>query len=275
MSKRRKTIGDKYKIVCAIAIFVALIFPFILCIILKFCVKYISGDTFVITKEIDNWFSFYGSYCGIFVSIILGVITLRLTVRIDSNNQEDIIRQSKMSIALNMPNFKCIEMFLYSLDRGDILSEYLDLFDQNSSYLLSVKMSPAFPPYFDVHIMKVKICLKNIKNGNDVVIHAPLCADDYRIRNNNDLLIIINLPENLNDILHNFYLLNQITTSSTAYERLLGQLYIEFQCFNVLLPEDDGDVRFDLHFSIKNIGRKKESNGLAIEVINREFLRIK
>ena len=73
--------------------------------------------------------------------------------------------------------------------------------------------------------------------------------------------------------MQDLYFMSLLTSEGTKYERNIVDLWIEFSCSNVLLEAEQGNVKFNLHFEVENSG-KKESNGVELRIINRQFERI-
>ncbi len=79
-------------VICTIAIsgFLMLV-PFVILLLLRLFnwLFRCSGEKFLTRLDggIDTWFSFYGSYFGVIATVALGVITLRLSVKIDEMSQ--------------------------------------------------------------------------------------------------------------------------------------------------------------------------------------------
>lgn len=258
-----------------ITLFVVFIFPFILLWLMRYLLS-VPGDCLVIPDELNIWFAFYGSYAGVFVTVILGIITLRLTLKLDIMNKEETELQHRMSIAMNIPNMHCVEAFLYSLNKGDLPFDCIKLFKDRNDYIFFIVMNPAFPPYFGIEISRMEISLKSPKNGRVNSQSVILSDKDYSFTNNESFKLILNVPCKMDQILGQFYIMQSVTSESTDYQLLVGDLWLDFKCQNVLLRKSDkeGDVKFRMHLQIINEGKRKIGDGIIINLINREFVRI-
>lgn len=266
---------QNYKKIGVIGIVSAFIFPFLICIIIAACPEEICGFSLFPNKE--EWFSFWGSYAGVFVSLIIGIVTLRLTVRLDNINQENVRRQNRMSVVSNMPNMSCTKMVLSSLEDEDIpvpLNK-LYLFSERNNYILSMELMPAFPPYFKVEISGMELKLFSLINNTVYNKKATVGEKDYHFTNNKEFNITINVPEDINELMKKLYISYLAITNRTPYEKTVAHLWIDFKCSNVLLEKDLGDVSFRLHFQIKSNGNIHTSEGIELHVVDRQFERVK
>lgn len=264
----------KYFKMGKIAVFLAFLLPFVIVGILKL-MSLIPGQAFVIHDRIDTWFSFYGSYCGVFVSIILGVITLYLTEKLDSINKENNEKQVRYSIAANMPNMRCEELTLYSLEGPSIPRDILRFFEDRNPYILFLRMAPAFPPYFDVHLRSIELYFKNPRTGEPVsAAFYQFDEKNVRIMNNGEVQMTINIPEALTEIFRKLDMLKVVATDATKYEWKLAEIFLEIQCRNMLIVDSSMDVLFRLRLLVENIGDNKEHDGTCLKILTREFKEI-
>lgn len=256
-------------------ILAAFIFPFLLLFFMKGLLG-IQGSCLAIPDSLATWFSFYGSYAGVIVTIALGLITLGLTLNLDRINREKTELQHHLSIAMNMPNMHSEGIFIYSLDRGDLPYDCIRLFGNKKGHMLSIVMNPAFPPYFGIEIKNMEMRLKNPKDGTVMQKSVDLIPEDYSFTNNETFTLVINVPREMDEVLERFYVMRTITTESTDYQLLISDLWLDFICQNVLLEETDkqADVKFRMHLEIMNAGREKSGVGIGIKLINREFERM-
>lgn len=273
--KERKQSNWKQINVSIVVILAVFVFPFFLLFFMKWLLRW-PGEWLWIPEDLSTWFSFYGSYAGVFVTIALGYITLRLTMKLDTLNQKNAELQNRMSIAMNIPNMCCDDIFLYFLDGGDRPYEYIRLFSDRNDYIFAVVMKPAFPPYFGIEIMQMEMRLRNTKDGLGKSQRVHLNHKSYSFTNNEEFRLIINVPREMNEILEQLYVMKSVTTESTDYQLLIGDLWLDFSCQNVLMKKTDkeGDVRFRMHMQIISEGKKQQGKGVSLKLINREFVRM-
>lgn len=253
-------------------IFLALVFPFLLLFIMK-CMLKIPGSCLVIPDSVNGWFSFYGSYAGVIVTIVLGLITLRLTLTLERIHRKETELQQQLSIAMNMPNMHSESISLSSLDKGDLPYDSIRLFENQKGHLLSLVMNPAFPPYFDIKINKMELRLKNPKEGTVIQESENLSPEDYFFTNNEVFTLVINIPRKMYDIFEQFYVVNIVTTESTNYQLLISDMWLDFICQNVFLEGMEA-VSFRMHLEIMCEGKQQNGDGIAIKLISREFERM-
>lgn len=278
-NKMKKKIGDRYKVIGVVAIILALLFLFLLCGVLNILAQYLTNEDaarwhLYVEGTTLNWFSVFESYSGVLVTIVLGVITLRLTVELGESDKKRAKLQNELSIATNMPNMKCEDMRIYCLDLGDRPYEIFNRFTVKNKYLLYLEMSPAFPAYFKINLSKMKLRSRNQRSGAAEERTVELQETDYRIINNEKFRLMINVPTKDEEIFEQIYYLSLLSTGSTSYDKTLVDIYLRLSCENILVEEKEGNVEFDMHFLVRNVGRAKTAQGVSIEVLNREMLRV-
>lgn len=255
------------------AIGVAFLIPFVMVAILKI-LSLIPGQALVITDRIGTWFSFYGSYCGVFASIILGVVTLYLTEKLDLINKENNRNQERFSIIANMPNMRCDEAFLYSLEADGIPRDPLRFFRKRNKYIFFLHMTPAFPPYFDIRLSRIRLKLKHLVTYQEMVYDSELEEEDVRIMNNENVRITVNIPDTLSGAFDRLNALDTVTTDATNYERRLAEIFFDIQCRNTLVVSPSMDVLFRLYLLVENVGYNGNGDGKCLHVLTREFKEI-
>lgn len=253
-----------------------IVFPFLICVFLKFATTNIPGDCFVIEDGMQDWFAFLASYSGTAVSCIIGYITYKLTLSLNVLDTESTKWQNKLSIINNIPNMQCDNMRLYALSEGDVAYKYITMFEQVSNHILKFNMRPAFPPYFHIELKSIQLNLRDLANGERIKgPKVDLLNSDYVIRNNDKFEAIIAIPERLNEQIQNLYYTKLLTSDGTKYENTHADMWIEMICHNVLLQKKDetkdADVRFLIHFELQNVG-KKDRAGIELIIKNREFI---
>lgn len=267
-------VQKNYKIVGLIGVVAALIFPFLMCIVIELCPEEIGGFPFFLDRK--DWFSFWGSYAGVFVSLVIGIVTLRLTVRLDHINQENVSRQNRMSVAANIPNMFCTKMVLSSLKDGEVPVplDKIYLFSKKNNYILSMELIPAFPPYFMIEISSMELVFRSLKDDRVFSEKTEIEEKDYHFTNNKEFNITINLPKEIDEHMQMFTMFCTAISKNTPYEKTVADLWIDFKCSNVLLEQDLGDVSFRMHFQLKNDSNEYTSEGIVFHVVDRKFERI-
>lgn len=91
---------------------------------------------------VDSWFSFYGSYFGVFATVVLGVITLRMDTK---------IHQDELETQINGLTLK--EMQLYDLEREFKPSTLVN--DGNYRRFILKLSFDKFDPYYEIEVKKV------------------------------------------------------------------------------------------------------------------------
>lgn len=93
-----------------VIIFILLLVP--LCVRLLLCwlevvVKNSGIEWLSLSGSLGNWFAFFGSYCGVIATVVLGVLAVRLTIKQDQSKDYTDIS------ALNLKNFYMYDLWRY------------------------------------------------------------------------------------------------------------------------------------------------------------------
>lgn len=92
---------------------------------------------------IDTWFSFYGSYLGVLAAVVSGLITLRLSIKIDLWD-----RVSKLS-----------DMYVRTVSMYDFLIEYkpsvMVYNEENKRYCFQITFEK-YQPYYQIDVLEVE-----------------------------------------------------------------------------------------------------------------------
>lgn len=102
---------------------------------------------------INVWFGFWGSYLGAITSLVLSVCAMRLSVKMDRENEKNAMVQQ----AIQFHQFKINNMQLYDLEESfpvHILEKFEDAYEGN--YVIRIEFEDAFPVFFDVDIERIE-----------------------------------------------------------------------------------------------------------------------
>lgn len=218
--------------------------------------KWLEGCTyFWITDDIEDWFAFHGSFIGVLVSIVMTIITLRLTIEIEESNQRNTTLQNLSTLIMNVPYMYCVEAKLSSLSRGDVLENYRDTNSPKEEYTFYFEMDTQFPTYFDVIVENIGIELPNKKNGGVLKENYPLSKEQYETLGSSKFCFFINMPEIANDTLDKLYrmdLLNSVDNDSVC------RINIGLKLINKLYLESDGvenkPIKLNIGLLVENEG---------------------
>ena len=87
-------------------------------------------------QGIETWFSFFGSYFGVITTVILGIITLRLTIKMEHKDQ-----------VAKFQNLKISELYLYDMFADFVPSQLKHSDVKNYQFLLKIILSGHDPGY--------------------------------------------------------------------------------------------------------------------------------
>lgn len=227
-----------------------------------------------IEQNAENWFSFMASFSGTIASVIVGIVTYRLSEKIDEKNGADTELQKQMTVIKNMPNLICEDVELYSLNRENILKKHLLMFEKKSEYCLYIRMTPSFPAYFKICVLQMTIAFQQMGEKNGQHIKTVLMEEGvtYRFINHKNFKIYINVPEEIISEIEHLYLLNRELTNASSYQTRIVNLILRFKCDNELLPSNEGGIEFDMNLTLENKGKKADTNCIRIDVNNMQFV---
>lgn len=262
-----------------LALIICIVFLFTVCPLLNWLntsslwiVKWIrAGES--INDSVSNWLGFWASFSGTLATLILGAVTLRLTEKIQEQDDKELRLEKQLSVAREMPKICCSGIRIYSLDRKDYQDKYLTLFERKNKYCIRVELENSFPAYFDINITGIGIELPGRERKS---VWAELDKEMYIFTNHKNFVMYINVPEKLYDILGHVYLLNLEATNVTPFSHKQVIMNILFECNNIFLDEVDeieGKVNFELRITMENVGKDIEGHGVQMDVHNLQFVR--
>lgn len=106
--------------------------------VLNNCLQGYTDNRFVFVQAeqgIETWFSFFGSYFGVIATVVLGIITLRLTIKMGQKEQ-----------VAKFQNLKISEMYLYDMF-ADFAPSQLKHGKKNYQFLLKIILVGHAPEY--------------------------------------------------------------------------------------------------------------------------------
>lgn len=289
MNKRGKKFTYKKYLVWAIIICIAFLIG--ICPILnwfnelgesgKFLRNIANGET--INEGVTEWFGFWASFSGTLATVLVGAVTLRLTEKIQDQNDAEERLKKQLSIITEIPYMKCEKACIFSLRHNDFLYEHLTMEGEKNNYCLALELDTSFPPYFDIVLKGILIYLPIQEEEKPCPL--SLKKEDYRFINHDGVKIVINLPSALDEIMYHAYVSDLEITNVTPYEKRNVCIDIEFSCKNVLFNDEstnnsrnkntnDNNVDFTLKITAENVGKTEKLKGKRLRVNNLQFERV-
>ena len=231
------------------------------------------ADCETINEGVKDWLGFWASFSGTLATVLVGAVTLRLTEKIQKQNEAEEKLKKQLSIITKMPYMTCTESCICSLKHGDFLYEHLTMEGIKNNYCLMLQLDKSFPPYFDIELQSISIYLPKQED----IKKFDLTSNDYKFVNHDGVKIVINLPEELEDIMYHVYVLDLEMTNVTPREKRNVYIGIGFSCKNVLFDNentDDSKVDFNLKITVENVGRNEKLKGKRLRVNNLQFERV-
>lgn len=267
---------EKYKY---LIIGLVILYPFLSLFVMRL-IAMLPGDILAVPSRVSDWFGYSASYSGTVVSVLVGLLTIYLTLVLDRISKDEQKNQHRYSVATNMPDLICEECILYHSNR-DIPYKYLDKLPYMPEYILELHMIPAFPIYFSICVKGVRFKW-NHSYGEDHILKTRgieefigLEKKDYYFINNKnfELAIFLNIHEESKKLFQALYESYLYPSDDYRYKENLIDVTIQMECKNDLLPhsEDMGVVPFELNLVIENKGRQKDREGIAFQVLERKI----
>ena len=234
-----------------------------------------AGGWFILKQGVADWFSFWGSFSGTIATVLVGIITIRLTEKIESDNKRAAKQQKeaeklqkKMAVMMNMPNITCERVEIYSFDDGDILPEFLERFAENRNYCVLFKFRPAFPAYFIISLVEYELSFWKGQAVKEKIEISQLTKEkDYSIINHGVFQLYLNADNRAEACLYHFYSLHLQNTNAASYRDKNVNVRLRFRCENALLPGDDSTVEFDINMTLETEGKAEGCVKLKVDDI--------
>lgn len=269
-------IVEKYKY---LIIGLVILYPFLSLFVMRL-VAMLPGDILAVPSSVGEWFGYSASYSGTVVSVLVGLLTIYLTLVLDRISKDEQKNQHRYSVATNMPDLICKKCILYHSNQ-DIPYKYLDKLSYMPEYILELHMTPAFPIYFSICVKGIRFKW-NHSYGEDHILKTREIEefigleekDYYFINNKNfELAIFLNIHEECKKLFQALYEAYLYPSDDYEYKESLIDVAIQMECKNVLLPdcEDMGEVPFELNLVIENKGREKDREGIHFQILERKL----
>lgn len=270
-----------YKKVALFAGIILLLFLCLICPTLNWLNGFANeslGGCFVLKSEVADWFAFWGSFSGTIATVLVGVITIRLTEKIELDNKkaerlqkEAEKLQKKMAIVMNMPDIICKSVKIYSFNKGDIHSDFLERFAENRNYCVLFEIQPAFPAYFIISLVEYELSFSKGQTLKEKITIGNLTKEkDYSIINHGDFSLFLNADKKAESCLYYFYSLHLQNTNATPYSDKNVNIRLRLKCENALLSGDDSTVEFDMILTLETEGKREGCVNLKVNNIQFE-----
>lgn len=271
-NNRRKSERKVYKKILLWAMISIAVFLIFICPALNWLNKFdtLLHGWFVIKADVSDWFAFWGSFSGTIATVLVGIITMKLTEQIETDNRKKSELQKQMSIVSNMPSMVCENIEIYSINRGDITGDHVSRFKESRNYCFFLELSPAFPPYFDIKITEYQLEIQ--EKGQSVIIDGIQQEVDYSFTNHKSFKLYINADEKADSFLEHLYDLRLENTNATPAAEKNMRFRLRFECNNALLPGEEGAVYFDMVLLLESVG--KGEKGVNLKTNNIQFVKV-
>lgn len=223
-------------------------FPLLVLVLIRMINQYPNwlGGVAYLEDGISVWLSFWGSYVGAIATILIALITLRLTLKNDISAKDSELNE----LALKFHRFEVKNIHLYDLEECFPVEE-LEHFDSyiNGRYLIKIEFGQPFPPYFDIQLKKFewgKMC------GNEVVYSPMKCVTEYESNKNFIMLFLLNSDNDMGTI-NELYYINYFEPLVMLKHERRHWIRIGIQCENKMyaVEHDKNENNMELQIEVE------------------------
>ena len=244
--KRVKELLLKHSVLLVIIVVLAsLTVPVGLLIVIKWIDGWMNSDFARLKDGINVWFGFWGSYLGAVVSLVLSICTMRLSIKMDRENEKNAIVQQ----ALQFHQFQIKQMTMYNLQKTmtlNILDKLGHLFEGN--YIIELKFKETFPVYFNVNVERVE--WRNAEGKFEDI----QCETIVENSDNFSIYIFLQPNEEQRYDFTYFYYIIYYETCVMSWTEKTRALRLLIQCENRMdyQRRQEDDMRFELNIEFDN-----------------------
>lgn len=222
---------------------------------MRFC----CGKIFTrLNNGIETWFSFYGSYLGVVATTVLGLITIRLSIKIDKMNQ-----------ASQISNINVLDLKFYDL-WSDLKTSIMERNNANNRYCFQIEFEK-YQLYYNLNVKEVEWGIFEGNEGNKKFQKMEKCSAYFEQKENACLYIFCNEFEQcvLADSLNFFYYLlayEPITMEANERKRIL-KMHMEME--DKLFRKHPDKFNVVLEIVLEN--KEYKDGGIRLECLNYDF----
>lgn len=212
-------------VICSIGSLFVFVYIFLgLLRLVDFLCQNVNVSFFNITRfngGVEAWFAFYGSFFGAMATVILGIITLRLDIKMNQSAQASEINK------LNL-----LEIRLYDRQREFRPSDWING-DDSKRFMLEFVFA-RFEPYYSIEVIQILWCIFN--SDFTILKKYPLDKQVAYIKTSNKLKIYVSFDD--------------IDTRVSEHS---FNFFYRIQCFEpILMPLYEKQRQLELKLKLKN-----------------------
>lgn len=237
----------------------------------------VAWGWFVLEPGARDWFAFWGSFSGTIATVLVGIITIGLTMKLEENKEHTEALQKKseqlqkkLSVVTNLPDMTCESVGIYSFNERDISQDFIERFQKHRNYNIYMELKPAFPAYLIVSLTKYELIFwSEGREEKSPVISGLLEGEDYSFTSHGSTKLYLNADERIEQWLEHMYFLHLESTNATSFENKSVKIRLGLKCENAMFPGKESRVEFEMVLTL--VSRGKEKDCVRFEAIDIRF----
>lgn len=283
----KKTLNKHpFMFVLVVSLFLLLV-PFFILTLMRQADKLEQINYFRLEDGVNIWFAFWGSYIGAMATVLVGVGTIYLSMKVDEISRS----QSGLQIASGFHKLEIHECRLYDCysKKIKVPLEILEKFETRKRYILEIRARESFPPYFDIDLQEFEWLKKDKLSKESLSFLLEKEEMEVVIENNEHLLFFIMFDKKESDINYFYHIHFYEPKGMFPYEKQrIMCLRLNFKNKMRIYDKPDhpaDDIKIDLRLQVENgylssdakvpninMEKTKTSFGVPLVIHNRKIV---
>lgn len=252
MNNWKKIYLDHIKAISLVVLAMAIVLPVLILQVIQWINKlpWFFGGIAYLENGASVWLSFWGSYIGAIATILIALITLRLTLKNDISAKDNELN----GLAIRFHRFEVEDVRLYDLTQCYPVGE-LEYFDGyiDGRYLIRIEFCEPFPPYFDIQVNGFK--WGEIEGGEEGYRSMKF---DAEYESNEHFVMFFLLDKNndmrrINELYYINYFEPQVMSKKERRHRMLINLTCENKMYAVEHDKNENNIEFQIEIEVENV----------------------